>query len=233
MSQHGNRLLTALRSPIGKKVLTGLTGLGLVVFLLEHLYSNLLFFSGDPDAYNRNAHFLISLGPLLYVLELGLVAFFLVHAVIGINIFIRKRRARPVGYTRYRSAGKPSLQSLSSRTMIVTGAVLLVFLVLHLITFKYGPNVAEGYVATVDGEPVRDLRRLLVERFQTPFYAFGYPAVMILLGFHLRHGIWSAFQSLGAMNPRYTPVIYTIGGVLAVLLAIGFLVLPLWIYFGR
>ena len=231
MSQTGNKLLTVFRSSIGRKLLTGVTGLALVGFLLEHLYSNLLYFSSDPDAYNENAHFLISLD-LVYVLELGLLTFFVVHIIVGVSIYLKKRKARPVGYATYRSAGKPSRQSLSSRTMIVTGLVLLAFLVIHIISFKYGPGIEEGFVVTIDGEPVRDLKRLLEEKFQHPAYAFGYPCVMILLGFHLRHGIWSAFQSLGAMNPRLTPVVYTLGGVLAVLIAVGFLVLPLWIFFS-
>ena len=231
MSQTGKKLLAAFRSSIGRKLLTGVTGLALVGFLLEHLYSNLLYFSSDPNAYNENAHFLISLD-LVYVLEVGLLTFFVVHIIVGISIYLRKRKARPDGYAKYRSAGKPSRQSLSSRTMIFTGLVLLVFLVIHIISFKYGPGIEEGFVVTIDGEPVRDLKRLLEEKFQHPAYAFGYPFVMILLGFHLRHGIWSALQSLGAMSPRLTPVVYTLGGVLAVLIAVGFLVLPLWIFFS-
>lgn len=230
MSQTGNKLTGVIRSSIGKKVITGITGLALVIFILEHVYSNLLYFSPNPDAYNENAHFLISL-KIIYVLEIGLLAVFLLHIVVGVSIALKKRRARPEGYKKYQSVGKPSRQSLSSRTMIFTGLVLLVFLVIHIITFKFGPGIAEGYVAMIDGEPVRDLKRLLEEKFQHAPYAFGYTFVMILLGFHLRHGIWSAFQSLGAMKPKLSPVVYAIGGVLAVLVAVGFLVLPLWIFF--
>lgn len=230
MSSSKTALMAAVRSTVGRKVLTGVTGLGLVVFLIEHLYSNLLYFSSDPTKYNSNAHFLISF-ELIYVLEFGLLALFVVHVVVGVNIYLRKRKARPIGYTEYHSAGKPSRQSASSRTMIITGLVLLVFLVIHIISFKFGPGIKDGYVAMIDGEPVRDLKRLLDEKFQHPTYAFGYTFAMILLGFHVRHGIWSAFQSLGAMNPRLSPLVYTLGGVLAVLLAVGFLLLPLWIFF--
>ena len=230
MSTRETTLVAAFRSTVGKKVITGITGLALVIFILEHLYSNLLYFSPNPDAYNENAHFLISLD-LVYVIELGLLTFFVVHILVGIRIYLRKRKARPDRYTTYRSVGSPSSQTFSSKTMIVTGLVLLVFLVIHLISFKYGSGIEEGYVATIDGEPVRDLKRLLEEKFQHASYAFGYTFVMILLGFHLRHGIWSAFQSLGAMNSRLSPVVYTIGGVLAVLVAVGFLALPLWIFF--
>ncbi len=233
MRERGNQLLHALRSPIGKKIVTGITGLGLALFVLVHMSGNLSYFSSDPQAYNKYAEFLTGLGPLFYAIELGLLAFFVFHIVAGVAIFVRKLQARETGYKMYRSAGRPSMQSLSSRSMIVTGIILGVFLVIHLISFKYGPGISEGYAATVDGEQIRDMKRLLDEKFQSPLYAFGYPLVMILLGMHLRHGIWSAFQSLGATNPRLTPVIYALGGLLGVLIAIGFLVLPLYIFFSQ
>ena len=233
MSTRGKTLIAAFRSPVGKKVLTGLTGLGLTVFVLIHMLGNLSYLSSDPNAYNNYADTLLSLGPLLYFIELGLVAFFVIHIIIGVNIYRRKRKARAVGYQTYKSVGRPSMQTLSSKTMIYTGLILLVFLVIHLISFKYGPGVAEGYVAEVEGRQIRDLKRLMTEKFQSPLYAFGYPIVVILLGFHLRHGVWSAFQSLGATKPRLTPVIYTIGVILAVLIAVGFLFVPLYIYFSQ
>jgi len=229
MSPPRKKLLAAFRSPVGKKVLTGITGLGLTIFVLVHMLGNLSYFSSDPNAYNTYSEFLTGLGPLFYAIELGLLAFFALHIVTGIAVYVRKRKARSVGYAKYRSAGKPSMLSLSSRTMIVTGVILGVFLVVHLLSFKYGTY----YETTIGGEPVRDLKRLLEEKFTQPLYAFGYPAVMLLLAFHLRHGIWSAFQSLGAINPRLTPGVYAAGGILGLLIALGFLVLPLYIYFGQ
>lgn len=261
MSNRGKNLLAAFQSPIGKKIITGLTGLGLTIFVIVHMTGNLSYFGGE-GSYNLYSEFLIGMGPLFYLVEIGLLALFVFHIITGIQIYLGKRKARKVGYEKYKSSGKPSMQSLSSRTMIVTGLVLLVFLVLHLWTFKYGPGIEAGYIAdpltgeaitlsntdqaedlgfelgsdnmaTVDGQPViRDLRSLLDDKFKNPFYAFGYPFVMLLLGFHLRHGIWSAFQSLGAMNPRLTPIVYGLGGLLAVLIAVGFLVLPLFIFFS-
>lgn len=221
-----------LDSPVGKKVITGITGLGLTVFVLMHMVGNLAYFSPDPNAYNKYGHFLNSLGLLFYAIELGLLAFFLFHAYLGIRIYLGKRAARPVDYAVYRSAGAPSQQSLASRSMIVTGLILLAFLVLHLLSFKYGPGVAQGYVVTLEsGEQIRDLKRLMEEKFSHPLYAFGYPAVMLLLALHLRHGIWSALQSLGAMRPALTPVVYAVGALIGLGIAIGFLVLPLYIFF--
>ncbi len=231
MSTREKRLLAAFRSPVGKKILTGATGLGLTIFVLTHMLGNLSYLSGEPNAYNNYADTLLNLGPLLYLIELGLLAFFVIHIVTGITIYRRKRQARDVGYAAYQSVGKPSMQTFSSRTMILTGLIMLVFLVIHLISFKFGPGVVAGYVVEVEGTKIRDLKRLMTENFQNPLYAFGYPFVVILLGFHLRHGVWSAFQSLGAMNPKLTPIIYTIGVLLAVLVSIGFIVVPLYIFF--
>ncbi len=232
MAKTGSRFKALFTSPIGRKLLTGITGLGLTIFVIIHMLGNLTFFSANPNAYNLYSEALMSLGPLLYAVELGLVAFVLIHIYLGTKIYLGKRAARPIDYSDYRSAGDPSKQTLSSRSMIVTGIILLGFLVFHVSSFKYGPGMAEGYVVTVDGVAIRDLKRLMIEKFSHPLYAFGYPAVMILLGFHLRHGIWSALQSLGAMNPRLSPVIYTVGGLLAGAIAAGFLILPLWIFFG-
>ncbi len=231
MSNRAKSLLHALASPVGRKVLTGLTGLGLVLFVIVHMLGNLTYLQGG-DAYNLYAHKLASYGVVLYILEIGLAAFFAMHAYIGINIYLRKRKARGGSYARYRSAGTPSRQTLASKTMIISGVVLLVFLVLHLIHFKFGPGMTEGYVAMVDGDQIRDLRRLMTEKFQSPLYAFGYPAVIILLGFHLRHGFWSALQSLSLTSPRLSTVLYPAGAALGLIVGVGFVVVPIWIYFS-
>jgi succinate dehydrogenase / fumarate reductase cytochrome b subunit len=216
------------RSPIGKKLITGITGLSLTGFVLIHMVGNLLMFAG-ADAYNAYGRFIERLGLLLWLVELGLLAAVVIHAGYGINIFLNRLRSRPVAYAEYTSRGAPSLQSLSSRTMIVTGSVLAIFMVTHLLTFKFGTY----YPTTLGDREVRDLARLVVEKFREPTYAFGYTAVMALLGFHLRHGIWSAFQSLGALSHAVRPGAYLLSLLLASAIAIGFFILPLAIYFGR
>ena len=227
----GSELLSALASPVGRKVLTGITGAGLVVFVIIHMVGNLTYLLPGSEPYNLYAHKLMSLGWLLYALEIGLATFFLLHAIVGISIFLRKRRARPQGYKLFKSAGGASRMTLSSRSMIYTGIILLVFLVLHLISFKFGPDMGDGYVAIIEGEEVRDLHRLMTEKFKEPLYAFGYPVIMLLLGFHMRHGVWSAMQSLGLTSARVTPIIYPIGLILGLGVAVGFIVVPLTVYF--
>ncbi|MGB5972457.1 MAG: succinate dehydrogenase cytochrome b subunit, partial [Nodosilinea sp.] len=195
-------LLRFYRSSMGKKLITGTTGLALVSFVLAHMAGNLLLFWGR-DAYNAYALAIEHLGIVFYVFELVLLTVVLLHAAVGIEIFWRKRQARPQGYSTYQSAGSPSYQTLSSRTMIVTGLVLAVFLVAHLLTFKFGPY----YATELAGEPARDLARLVVEKFQHLPYVAGYSAVLVLLASHLRHGLWSALQSIGLLNQGIRPLV--------------------------
>ncbi len=220
-------LLKALKSQVGRKILTGITGIGLMIFIIGHLAGNLTLF-GDAQAFNEYTYALESMGVLLYIVEAGLAFFFLLHAYIGISIWWNRRKARPEGYEKYQTKGGPSHQSWASKSMIFTGIVLLVFLVIHIDTFKLG----ETATVVNDGTQMRNLQALVVETFQNPIYAFGYTFVMILLGFHLKHGFWSAFTSLTMKHKKYSAVIYTVGIIFAILMAVGFLFIPLYIYFG-
>jgi succinate dehydrogenase / fumarate reductase cytochrome b subunit len=220
-------IIKAFQSQVGRKILTGLTGLLLVFFIIFHLAGNLAVF-GEPNAMNAYSQFLHSLGPLLWVARIGLLALFVIHAWIGISIWLKKRKARPQGYEVYSSKGGPSKQSLSSRSMAFTGVVLLLFVVIHINTFALG-DMGE---VMIDGQMTHDIKTLVLDTFQNPVYAFGYTVVMILLGVHLGHGIWSAFTSLTVRSKKASAIIYTVGAVAAFLLAVGFLFIPLYIYFG-
>jgi succinate dehydrogenase / fumarate reductase, cytochrome b subunit len=231
-------LTSAAWTSVGKKVLTGLTGLFLSLFVLLHLLGNLAYFDTDPNAINRYAHFLHSLGALFYIAEIGLLVSIVLHIILGIMIYIRRKQLRPVDYAVSATRGGESKKNFSSKTMIWTGIIIGIFVVIHLMTFKWGPGVEEGYIATeageeiiVDGKPLKDVHGRITDVFKKEAYVIGYVFVMIFLGFHLRHGVWSAFQSLGANNPKLSPIIYTIGGIFAVLIAFGFLFLPIYIYF--
>jgi succinate dehydrogenase / fumarate reductase cytochrome b subunit len=225
-------LKKALTTTVGKKILMALSGLGLVGFVIVHLLGNLTLFQSDGAAFNAYAHALDSLGVLKLVAEFALIGIFGLHIYTGLTVKAKNSSARPVGYSKYQSKGGPSLSNPASRNMIVTGLVILGFLVLHIWQFRFGPGMDAGYVAELKGESIRDLHRLVVETFQNPLFAGIYAAVMLLLGAHLRHGFWSAFQSLGAMNARYTKSVYALGLALAAVLAVGFLAIPFWIYFG-
>ncbi len=212
-------------SSVGTKLLIALTGLALLIFLILHLAGNLLLFAG-PARFNEYSHALIS-NPLLIPAELGLLAIFVAHVYKTVRMWLNNQAARPVRYRMKRRARHTSRKSLASTTMIVTGLVTLVFVVLHLKTFKYGAQYAAA-------DPnVRDLDRLVVEVFHKPTYVVFYVVCMALIGLHLRHGIGSAFQSLGIEHPRYTERLPLAGTVLAVAIGGGFALIPLWVYVFR
>jgi succinate dehydrogenase / fumarate reductase cytochrome b subunit len=208
-------------SSIGSKLLIALTGVGLVLFLVAHLSGNLLFIVG-PEAFNQYSHKLIS-NPLVYVAEAGLTAIFLLHVYKTIRLYTGSRSARPTGYVRKEWAGGPSRKTWASTTMIFTGLLTFAFVVLHLRKFKFGP-----WYETPEG--VRDLYRLQLEIFSSPGYVAFYMLSMAVIGFHLWHGVPSMAQSLGLDHPRVSRRIIWIGRAIAVLIAGGFFVLPLYTF---
>jgi succinate dehydrogenase / fumarate reductase cytochrome b subunit len=214
-------------STVARKFIAGLTGVLLILYLVLHLAGNLTLFAG-PHLFNLYASRLEAFGPLLYVIEVLLALVFIVHAVVGIQVYLGKRRARPAGYAVRASRGEPSKQTLSSRSMIVTGIVLAVFIPVHVWMFKFRPTPT----VMIGNHEARDLYLLVLQAFKQPAIAWGYALVMGFLGFHLRHGFWSAFQSLGALNPRLLPLFYSLGVVVALILAGGFVLLPLWLLYG-
>lgn len=210
-----------LASSIGSKLLIALTGLGLFIFLVGHLSGNLLFLV-SPQAFNAYSHRLVS-NPLIYLIEAGLAAIFVLHIYKTVRLYAGAKNARPAAYARKAWAGGPSRKTLASTTMIFTGLVTLAFVVLHLRAFKFG-----AWYESAEG--VRDLYRLQMEIFSRPGYVAFYMFSMAVIGFHLWHGVPSVAQSLGADHPRYTPRILWIGRALAVIIAGGFFFLPLYTY---
>jgi succinate dehydrogenase / fumarate reductase cytochrome b subunit len=217
-------------STLGRKYLMGASGMALVLFLVVHLLGNLTLYAHNGDAINTYAAKLESLGVGLVVLEVGLALTILLHIITAFQVTFSSKVARPVHYMNPKSKGGPTKNTIGSRNMIITGVVLLVFLVIHICQFRFGPEMEDGYTATVNGVMVHDLYRVVVEAFvQVKWVAF-YVSCMVFLGFHLRHGYWSAFQSLGLINPRWSKPIYALGLAIAVLLAFGFLFIPIYIY---
>ena len=218
------QLLQASSSSIGSKVLIALTGLGLAVFLIAHLAGNLLFMAG-PDAFNEYSHKLIS-NPLIYVAELGLLAIFFLHIAKTVAGYLSNRAARPTRYAvrRWAKTKNPrSRKSLSSSTMILTGTITALFVVTHLATFKFG-----AYYETPAG--IRDLYRLQLDIFSSPGYVAFYLVAMAVIFFHLWHGLSSAAQSLGVDSPQWTRRVLVVGRVLALGIAGGFFVIPIYTF---
>jgi succinate dehydrogenase / fumarate reductase, cytochrome b subunit len=210
-----------LDSSVGTKILIGVTGFALFLYLILHIIGNALVFLG-PETFNEYSHALIS-NPLVPIIEIGLLGILLIHIYKTVRMVLANQKARPVAYARKKSPGKPSRKSLASSTMILSGLWLLLFIIIHVRTFKYGPEYA-----TASG--VRDLYRLEMENFSNPLTVVLYALSMIVVGSHLWHGVASAFQSLGADHPRWTPRIRLVGQVSAVVIAAGFIVIAVWAY---
>jgi succinate dehydrogenase / fumarate reductase, cytochrome b subunit len=212
-------------SSVGTKVLIGVTGLCLFLYLILHLVGNALVFFG-PETFNGYAHILIS-NPLIVPIEIGLLAIFLLHVFKTVKMYFDNRQARPDGYEVKRMAGHTSRKSVASSTMFWTGVVTFIFVVVHLKQFKF------GMLYHVGDTDVRDLYRLEMELFSQAATVALYTVAMILIGLHLRHGISSALQSLGLDSPRHTSKILAGGTILAILIAGGLGFIPLWVYFTR
>lgn len=208
---------------VGKKQIMALTGLGLSGFILTHLLGNILIVV-SPDMFNLYAHKLTS-NNLIYVAEAGLTLLFLVHFFLAMNLTFRNKRSRgDTGYYMKVKTGRGT--TLASASMPYTGLLILIFLVSHLIHFKYGPV----HMTQVEGMEIRDLYRTVIEYFANPLNMAWYLLAMLALCFHLGHGFQSAFQSLGFNHPKYTPCIKNIGMAFAILSSGGFAALCVYCY---
>jgi len=198
------------------------TGLLLIGFLITHVAANTLVLF-DGEAFNNYSHALIS-NPLIYVAELGLIAIFVAHLANGILVTLRNRGARPEPYANKQPAGGVSRKSIASTTMIFSGLLAVVFVPLHIWTFKYGPV----YESTTQ-PGVRDLHRLVIEEFHEAGEVMWYEIALLVLAFHAWHGIGSAFDSLGISHRAW---LRNAARGLAVVIFAGFMVIPVAIYFG-
>ncbi|MBI3552208.1 MAG: succinate dehydrogenase cytochrome b subunit [Elusimicrobia bacterium] len=206
------RLTSFMTSSLGKKFTVGAAGFLLGGFLVVHLAGNLFLFVGE-GAFNHYAETL-SNNPLLPAAEIALAALFLAHIVFALKVRFENAKARPVAYEVYEAKGG---RTIGSKSMAVSGVLVLAFLIIHLKTFRFGDDK--------DG-----LYKLVMEWFKNPFYSGFYVLALAGLGLHLSHGFQSGFQTFGLNHPRYTPLIKKAGLVFAALIFLGFASMP--IYFG-
>jgi succinate dehydrogenase / fumarate reductase cytochrome b subunit len=212
-----------MASTIGRKQVIGLTGIGLSLFVLMHMAGNMLILVG-PQAYNEYAHALVS-NPLIYLAEGGLVALFLGHLAVASRISIQNMGARKTRYAVLPSGDKAT--SAAKRSLWAQGLLIFVFLILHLISFKYGTH----YTANYGKGEIRDLHKLVIETFQQPLYAGWYAFAMVVLLVHLSHGVASSVQTLGIHHPRYQKGIKAFSCLYALVVGGGFIIQPLYVFF--
>lgn len=214
---------TWMGSTIGRKQLIGITGLGLSGFVLIHMAGNLLILVG-PKAYNEYSHALIS-NPLIYAAEVALLAMFLAHLAFASAFSIANIRARNSRYAVMTNGEKGT--SWIKRSLWAQGIVILVFTILHLITFKYGQH----YTADYGHGEIRDLHKLVIEVFKQPGYVVWYVIALIALLFHLSHGVASSLQTFGIHQPRFQGGIKWASWIYALVVGLGFIVQPIYVYF--
>ena len=203
------------RSTIGKKIAMALSGLVLVGFLITHVLGNLLVFAG-PAAINDYAAMLKSKAPLVWGARGVLLLATIVHVVAALQLTRRSDAARDVAYARW----EPQISTIAGRTMRSGGLLLLLFILLHLAHFTFGWLHPNGFDA-------RNVYGNMVSSFRVWWIAALYVVAMVLLGFHLYHGTWSVFQTLGVNHPAYNAGRRRIATVLAVAIYGGFTVIPL------
>jgi succinate dehydrogenase / fumarate reductase, cytochrome b subunit len=207
-------------SSIGQKLLVGLTGLFLCLFLVVHFSGNTLLFRNDGGrAFEEYSHFMATNGAVR-LLEIGLAAGFLGHILFSLRTWWHNRQSRPEGYRKNR----PSENSaLSSRVMIVTGSVIFAFLVVHLRSFLV-PSRVTGTNLT--------MYELVVQAFRNPWYDLFYLVALGLLGYHLRHGFQSAWQTFG-LRPGVLRVVEPLAVVFWLLLPLGYAAMPIYFFFSK
>ncbi|MBT7611283.1 MAG: succinate dehydrogenase cytochrome b subunit [Bacteriovoracaceae bacterium] len=219
MVSHFKKVLT---SSIVKKQLMGVTGLLLCGFLLSHMLGNCLMYLG-PEAFNTYAYTLTS-NKLIYVAEAGLLAIFFTHLGLAIRLTIENNIARPVKYYMKQNSGRGS--NFASSTMPYTGLIVLIFIVLHLINFKYGPYYTQAY----NNVEMRDLYRVMIEHFASPLNVLWYIFAVLSLGIHVSHGFWSAFQSIGFNHPKYNCILKCTSKAFAIFITLGFSAMPIYCF---
>lgn len=220
------RLNKLYASTVGKKIMMALSGAVLVLFVLGHMAGNLKAFQG-PAAFNAYAEgirevgypFLPHMGAL-WIVRVALLAAVGVHIWAAFKLYLKSNAARGVGYRKQESLSF----SYASRTMRWGGIIILAFVVYHILHFTTG-TVHNDFIPG-------DAYHNLVAGFQNPLIALAYIVAVSALAFHLYHGIWSVFQTVGANNPRYNRFRRPLAGVLTGLIYLGFIIVPVAVTAG-
>lgn len=205
--------MQTLWSSIGKKLLMAFTGLSFCGFLAGHLAGNLTIYGGK-SAFNSYADHLHALGPLLTLAEWGLLVFALVHVSTGLILFYQNFTARTSRYVVNKRAGG---RTIGSATMPYTGILLLAFIIFHLVNFHF-----------VD-KTNTTVYQIVTRTFENPIYVVIYILAMIVVALHVSHGLWSAFQTIGANHAKYMPFIMALSIVFSLAVGFGFGIIPLYL----
>jgi succinate dehydrogenase / fumarate reductase cytochrome b subunit len=216
-----SRIQAMWESSVGKKAVMAVTGIVLVAYLITHVAANLLVFDG-PDRINTYAALLHNTGGALWGARVVLLVAAILHIVAAVQLAVRSRAARP---QRYAAGRDPQVSTLAARTMLWGGALILVFLVYHILHFTTG-NVHPDFIEL---NPYHNVKT----GFVNPWVAVFYLAAMLALGFHLYHGVWSSGRSLGMSQPSPRPLHRRLALLLAGFIWLGFTAIVVAALLGR
>ncbi|MFB9903790.1 succinate dehydrogenase cytochrome b subunit [Allokutzneria oryzae] len=213
-------------STVGKKAVMAVTGVGLLLFVVAHMVGNLKVFVG-PESMDGYARWLRSIGSallgnegVLWALRIGLVVMIALHMTAAVQLARRASAARPEAYR----SRKPVQGSYAARTMRWGGVIIVLFVVYHLLDLTVGVLNPHG----VHGEVYRNV----TADFQLWYVTLAYTVAVLALGLHIRHGVWSALQSLGVSNARRERSLRAIALGVAVVICVGYLSVPFAVQFG-
>jgi succinate dehydrogenase / fumarate reductase cytochrome b subunit len=215
------RLRGFYASMVGKKAVMGVTGLIWVGFVIAHSLGNLLVFRGSA-AINSYSHFLQSTGELLWALRIVLILAVVLHVVAAVQLTAQSRAARPIGYTKRES----QVATIASRTMRWGGALLLIFIVVHILHFTTGTIRPAGVFTR------EDVYANVVSSFRVWWVTLFYVLAMVALGLHLLHGAWSSVRSIGVSPPSPQPLHKKLSIVIAFFVWAAFTAVPIAVAFG-
>jgi succinate dehydrogenase / fumarate reductase, cytochrome b subunit len=208
-------------STIGKKIVMAVTGAIMFGFVIVHMLGNLQVFEG-PEKLNAYGAFLHSIGELLWPARIVLLIAITLHIIATVQLALRNKQARPIGYSRKQAIAS----SYASRTMYWSGPIVLAFIIFHLL------HLTAGYIhpgaAYIEG----DVYHNVVAGFQVWWVSVWYVFAICLLGQHLRHGLWSMFQSVGIHQPQHTAVLKKAAMVIAMLIVLGYVSIPISVLLG-
>ena len=216
-----NRAPSFWASTVGKKIVMAVTGVILFAFVIGHLLGNLQVYEG-PAKLNAYGAFLHSIGEFLWPVRTILLIAVALHIIATVQLALRKKRARPIGYSRKQAIAS----SYASRTMYWSGPIVLAFIIFHLL------HLTAGYIhpgaAYIEG----DVYHNVVSGFQVWWVSLSYIVAISLLGLHLRHGLWSMLQSVGINQPKYTAALKTTALVIALVIVLGYISIPISVLLG-
>lgn len=226
-----NWIVTFFSSSIGKKLLMSLTGLFLILFLVVHLIGNLQLLKDDGgEAFNTYAY-MMTTNPLIKIIAYGNYFFIILHVFVGLSITLYNRKAKGQKY----AVSNSNKTTWASKNMALLGTLILAFILIHMGDFWFKMKFTDELaMVSYEGFPaVKDLYTRVSTAFGQLWIVVVYLIGLLVLSFHLWHGFQSAFQTLGLNHKKYTPLIKAVGHAYALLIPLGFAIIPIWYFFFK